>query len=94
MRQKSDREQAEMIAIRALRSLASDQARLGSFLAVTGLGPESLRAAAADKDFLVSILDYIVSDESLLVLLAGNLGVPPESFTRAHAFLSEIQRNG
>jgi hypothetical protein len=94
MRHRLDREQAEMIAIRALGSLASDPERLGRFLAVTGLGPENLRAAASDSAFLASVLDYVVADESLLVSLAGNLGLPPDSFARAHALLGASHPDG
>lgn len=94
MKQRFDRDQAELIAIRALGSLASDPERLGRFLAVTGLGPDNLRAAATDSAFLASVLEYIVADESLLVSLAGNLGVAPDSFAKAHALLGDSHRDG
>ncbi|MCU0885149.1 MAG: DUF3572 domain-containing protein [Beijerinckiaceae bacterium] len=75
---------AEDIAIRALGFLASDPERLDRFLSFTGLGPENLRAAAGTPGFLASVLDHVVNDESLLMALAGNLGLPPETVARAH----------
>ncbi len=57
---------AETVAIQALSFLAQEPARLGAFLAETGLGPESIRAAAQDKSFLVGVLDFILNDEGLI----------------------------
>jgi hypothetical protein len=56
---------AETVAIQALSFLAQEPARLGRFLAETGLGPETIRTAAKDKSFLVAVLDFILSDEGL-----------------------------
>jgi hypothetical protein len=79
---------AEDIAIRALGFLASEPERLGRFLAVTGLGPENLRSAASDPRFLASVLDHVASDESLLLALAANLSLAPETVARANALLN------
>ena len=57
---------AEIVAIQALSFLAQEPARLGRFLAETGLGPETIRSAAQDKSFLVAVLDFILSDEGLI----------------------------
>jgi hypothetical protein len=57
---------AETVAIQALSFLAQEPARLGAFLAETGLGPESIRSAAQDKSFLVGVLDFILNDEGLI----------------------------
>lgn len=81
----------EALAIAALSFLASDPERLGRFLAVTGLGPETLRDAAARPGFLTAILDYLMSDETLLVAFAANAGIAPEAVTRAQARLSDTE---
>jgi hypothetical protein len=57
---------AETVAIQALSFLAQEPARLGAFLAETGLGPETIRTAAQDKTFLVGVLDFILNDEGLI----------------------------
>ena len=57
---------AETVAIQALSFLAAEPARLGRFLAETGLGPETLRGAADSPEFLGSVLDFILGDEKLV----------------------------
>ena len=51
------------IATQALAYIAGDWARLGRFLAESGLGPENLRQAARDPSFLPAVLDFILSHE-------------------------------
>ena len=41
------REVAEIVAVQALSFIAADPERLGLFLAESGIGPETLRTAAA-----------------------------------------------
>jgi hypothetical protein len=60
------RETAEIVAIQALSFIAADGERLGRFLAETGIGPETLRAAAKDPTFLAGVLDFLLRDEALL----------------------------
>lgn len=81
------------MAISALGFLASDPERLSRFLAVTGLGPENLRAAAGEPAFLLSVLDYVASDESLLLALAGQLSIRPDAITRAHQRMAGPAQN-
>ena len=45
--------------------LAEDAQRLGSFLTLTGLGPEDLRAQAREPRLLAAVLDHLRRDESL-----------------------------
>ena len=82
------REAAAEIAIAALSFLADEQERLERFLAFSGLGPESLRAAARDPRFLGGVLDYVSGDESLLLAFAGDYGIDPQEIERARAALS------
>ena len=49
-RAKLDRGDAETVAIQAVAFLAADPARLGRFLAATGIGPAEIRAAARDPN--------------------------------------------
>ena len=57
---------AETVAIQALSFLASEPARLGRFLVETGLGPETIRAAASDPSFLLAVVDFILNDDTLI----------------------------
>ena len=76
------------MAVAALGFIAGDGERLGRFLAITGIGPESIRAAAREPDFLLGVLDYLVSDESLLLAFARENGFEPEHVAHAREVLA------
>jgi len=78
---------AETLAIQALAFLGEDAERLGRFLAVSGIGPADLRAAAAEPQFLAGLMDYVASDETLLVEFAKHVDLAPEEIARACAVL-------
>jgi hypothetical protein len=82
-----DRQAAETIAVNALTLLIGDQERLARFLALTGLGPETIRAAAGSPGFLKAVLDHVAGDEALLVSLAGEMGTSPETMVEARRLL-------
>ena len=82
------REIGENLAIQALAFMAQDPELLGRFLAVTGVGPEMIRKAAADPEFLAGVLDHVAGDEKLLVAVAQHAGVSPETVERAHLALN------
>lgn len=85
------REGAEALAVAALSFLAGDAERLGAFLALSGIGPESIRAAATEPHFLAGVLDHVVSDERLLLDFAEHQGVDPFDVTRARLALAGPQ---
>ena len=74
---KLEREQAEAVALEALTYLAQDPDRLGRFLVQTGTGPEQVRERYSDPDFLSGVLDYVLSDESLLITFVEERGMAP-----------------
>jgi len=82
------RETGENLAIAALTFLAADPERLGRFLSLAGIGPDAIRAAAADPAFLAGVLDHVVSDEQLLIGVAAHAGVSPATVEQAQAVLS------
>jgi hypothetical protein len=71
-------EEAEVLAIQALGFLATDAERLQRFLDLSGLTPEAIRQNAANPGFLGSILDYLLADETLLLIFAEENGLKPE----------------
>ena len=85
---KAAQEAASALAIAALTFIASDPERLGQFLALSGIGPESIRAAARDQDFLLGVLDHVVGDESLLVAFANANEIDPLDVERARRVLA------
>ncbi|HEY6258613.1 MAG TPA: DUF3572 domain-containing protein [Xanthobacteraceae bacterium] len=80
---------ATELAIAALSFLAGEEERLARFLALTGLGPQSLRAAAREPGFLRGVLDYVAGDESLLLAFANETGIDPVDVERARGALVE-----
>jgi hypothetical protein len=68
---------AESLAIQALAFIAGDAARIGPFLAATGIGPDMIRAAAREPDFLAGVLDYMAADDALLVAFAAEAEINP-----------------
>ncbi len=87
-RGKLRQEDAETFAISALAHIAGDDDRLQRFLAVTGIDPANLRSEAGKPGFVSGVLDYLCSDEALLVGFAAVQGVPPESIVAAQQRLA------
>src|SRR5436190_20222107 len=74
---------AEALAIAALTFIAGEPERLGRFLAMSGIGPESIRAAAREPQFLLGVLDYLAADELLLIAFAAENTIPPGAVMEA-----------
>ena len=83
-------DQAEGVALQALAFLAEDAQRLGNFLALTGLGPEDLRAQAREPQLLAAVLDHLMREESQLLMFAANYGLAPELIGQAHVLLERL----
>ena len=80
--------EAETLALGALAYLASENERLARFLSMSGLQAHNVRAAAKGPEFLVAVLDYVASDEPLLIALADHLQTKPETVMAARFTLS------
>jgi hypothetical protein len=81
-------EAAEQLAIQALSFVAGDPERLGRFLAMSGIGPSQIRAAAHEPGFLAGILDYLCSDDRLILDFAAQSGFEPALVETARAILA------
>jgi Protein of unknown function (DUF3572) len=77
----------ETLALRVLAHVATDEALLPRFLAVSGLDGAALKARAGDPALLGGLLDFVLFDDALVLRLAAALGVKPEAFARARARL-------
>ena len=80
-------DEAESLAIRALGFLASEPEELGRFLALAGLGPETIRNAAEDPLFLAGVLEFFMENESLLLVFCARENVRPTLFAAARFLL-------
>ncbi len=79
---------ANEAGIAALAFLAEDEERLSLFLALSGLGPHNLRQAAAEPAFLGAVLDYLGSDDKLLIAFAASRNLSPEQVIQARDALN------
>ena len=82
------RERAEGLAIQALAFIANDGERLGRFLAVTGIGPAEIRAAAREPVFLAGVLEYMASDDRLIAAFAAENNLNPADIDRSRVALA------
>jgi hypothetical protein len=87
---RSRREAAHALAVAALAFLASEPEHLGGFLAATGIGPNDIREASRDPNFLGGVLDHIAGDEPLLIAFAEQQRIAPTEIERARAALGQV----
>ena len=88
-------ERAESIGIAAFAYLAEDMRRLGRFLALTGVGPDELRAEAGSPRMLAAVLEYLLGEEAELLSFTANAGVAPDDVTPAwDCLVLEAARRG
>lgn len=71
------RDAAEHVAVQALSFIAGDPEQLGAFLSATGIGPDKLRGAARQPEFLAGVLNFLAADEQLLLRFAEHAGFEP-----------------
>ncbi|WP_315703288.1 MULTISPECIES: DUF3572 domain-containing protein [unclassified Bradyrhizobium] len=83
------REVAEIVAVQALSFLAGEPERLGRFLADTGIGPETLRSAATDPNFLVNVLDFVLRDDESVKAFAAASKLHPTNIMAAREVLGD-----
>jgi hypothetical protein len=81
-------EAAEHLAIQALNFIGSDAGELGRFLALTGIGPAELRAAAHEPGFLAGVLEHVLGYEPLLLAFAKEADIKPELVAQARDTLA------
>lgn len=83
-------DRAESIGVSALLFLASDSERLVRFLTLTGVGPAELRAESRSPHMLAAVLDYLLQDESLLLVFCAADAIPPGDIGPAKRELAKM----
>src|SRR5262249_33127832 len=68
---------ANALAAAARGFTAGGPERLGRCLAMSGMGPVSIRAAAREPRFLLGVLDHLAADEPLLLAFAAENAIDP-----------------
>ena len=90
-RAKNPRQIAEIVAIQALSFIAGEPERLGLFLAESGLGPDTLRSAATDPQFLAAVLDFVLRDDATVKAFATSVELDPTNVAAARQVLGDPQ---
>ncbi|MBX3508454.1 MAG: DUF3572 domain-containing protein [Parvibaculum sp.] len=86
------RDDAEMLAIKALGHIAADGDLLGDFLSLSGLSPDELRERAGEPEMLGGILDFMLADEARLLAFCEAAELRPELPARARLALPGGER--
>jgi hypothetical protein len=73
-------EGAEILALQALGWLAGDEDRMARFLALSGLDLGTLRDVADSRDTARAVLDFLLSDEALLLDFCEIAAIDPRQF--------------
>ncbi|HEX2762716.1 MAG TPA: DUF3572 domain-containing protein [Allosphingosinicella sp.] len=73
----------EALALSALGWTLAEEGRAQRLLALTGLGPEDLRARLSERSLLAAVLGFLEAHEPDLVAAAEALGVAPAELVEA-----------
>jgi hypothetical protein len=77
-----------MIGLQALAWVLSDDARAERLLALTGLTPDDLRAAAGETGTIDAVLGFLEAHQPDLIGCAEALSVKPEALVSAREALN------
>ena len=69
-------ETAETIALQVLTFLVSEEDLRDVFIGSTGTSAEDARARAAEADFLISVLDFLMMDDAWVQGFCDAAGLP------------------
>ncbi len=72
---KIGRESAEIIAAQALAWVAGAPERINGFLALSGLSPGELMAQAGDPRILGAVLDFLLTEDRLVMEFCDEAGL-------------------
>jgi hypothetical protein len=86
----AQRDAALELAITALGFIAGAPEELSRFLALTGIAPDAIRAAAAEPGFLGGVLAYIAGNERTLLAFAAQAGIAPDEVENARTVLAGV----
>lgn len=80
-------ETAEATALNVLGWLVSEDELLPVFMGSTGADVEMLRSQATDRDFLGSVLDFLLMDDEWVMRACDALQLPYEQIAQARQCL-------
>ena len=83
----SGRKSAELLSLQALEWLAADGDRINGFLVMTGADASAIAANAQGPAFLGSVLDYLLTEDAMVIAFCDSCGLPYDAPMRARAAL-------
>jgi hypothetical protein len=83
MHPRTNSEDAETIALNALGFLAESPQAMERLTIQSGLDLTTIRKRAADRDFLAAVVDFLMTNEELLVAFCESRRIDPKSVQRA-----------
>jgi Protein of unknown function (DUF3572) len=83
-------ERAEILALEALAWLAGRPDDIGRFLNVSGLGAADLRQAVGRPDLLGAVLDFLLTNEPLLLDFCRDASTSAQSVHMARHALESL----
>lgn len=83
-----DADGAQIIGLRALAWLASEDEILPIFLSAAGTDLDGLRQSAMESGTLLAVLDFVAQSDQHVLACAEHLGIAPESIVSAQALLA------
>ena len=81
---------AEIVALQALKFIASQRSLLDNFSASTGISLGDLHARAGDKDVWVAVLQWLLQNESALLMFCANSAHAPDVI---HLVVHNLENN-
>jgi len=90
MRAAMTTDRAETLALGALAFLAARPDLLERFLEIGGLDPGTLRQRALDRDVLRAVLDFLLTDDAMVVDFCGEQELDARDIHLAHRLLGGI----
>lgn len=81
--------EASVLSLAALGWLLQDADRADRFLSLTGLDPDTLRAAIGETHTQVAVLEFLANHEPDLISAAEALAITPEELIAA---MHELKR--
>jgi hypothetical protein len=81
-------DEAEALALQVLAFVLGDQKQTSRFLALTGSTPQDLREIASSRELQIATLEFLLSDETLLLAYCREAGIDPALIAPAHVLLA------
>ena len=83
-------EEAETIALKGLGFLANSGAEMDRFVAASGFDPAALRLRAEDPHFLAAVVDFLLTDDELVLAFCAAESLDPKQLHRARHALGRV----